>query len=153
MKELMKYTYMLDLENIDKELGMLWNRYTKILDKNDASWEEMNEARAILYLTGQIYCEEIAVGAIERRLHLLKNKLSLVEFFNLIDSNSEKLAELRDDELFAKLEKFYKIVKKYKNNYVSGKYYLDEEKFIEKHEGINPDKDLKMGYKGKFGED
>ena len=153
MKELMKYTYMLDLGNIEKELEKLWSRYTEILDNQEASWEDMNEARSILYLTGQIYCEEIAVGAIERRLHLLKNELSLVEFFNLIDSNSENLAELRDDELFAKLEKFYKIIKKYKNNYVSGKYYLDEEKFIEKHEEINPDKDLKMGYKGRFRED
>jgi hypothetical protein len=150
MIDLMKYTYMMEPGKIEEELEILWNRYKDILDKKNPTWEEVNEARAILFLTGNIYCEKIAVEAIERRLHLLKNKLSLIEFFNLIDKNSEKLSEMRKEELFEKLEKFYKIIKKYKNRYNDGKYYLDEEKFIQRYEETNPNKDLKMGYKGKF---
>ena len=112
--------------------------------------EKVNEARAILYLTGQVYCEEIAPEAIKRRLHLLKEKIELIDFFNLIDKNSERLNELRKDELFVKLEKFYRIIKSYKNKYNKGKFYLDEEEFIEKYQKQNLDKDLKIGYKGSF---
>ncbi|MDO8516718.1 MAG: hypothetical protein Q7S33_01205 [Nanoarchaeota archaeon] len=150
MIDLMKYTYIMEPEKIENELEALWQKYKKIIDKKNPSWEEINEARAILFLTGDIYCEQIAVGAIERRLHLLKEKISLIEFFDLIDKNSEKLKELRKDELFAKLEKFYRIIKKYKNKYNEGKYYLDEEKFLKKYEEVNPDKEMKIGYKGKF---
>jgi len=150
MIQLMKYTYLMKPEKIKEELNALWKRYQDIINTPDSSWEKLNEARAILYLTGQIYCEEIAVEAIERRLHLLKEKISLIEFLHLIDSNSERLNELRKDELFVKLESFYRIVKSYKNSYKEGKYYLDEEKFIESHEKLNPNKDLKMGYRGGF---
>jgi len=150
MIELMKCTYMMIPEKIEIELEKLWKKYQEILNKKNPSWEEINEARAILFITGNIYCEQIAVEAIEKRLHLLNEKISLIEFFNLIDSNSEKLKELRKDELFLKLEKFYNVIKKYKNKYHEGKYYLDEEKFIKKYEEVNPDKELKMGYKGKF---
>ncbi len=151
MIELMKWTYLLDNEKIKKELDKLWKKYQDILKNNSSSWEDFNEARAILYLTGNIYCEQIAVGAIERRLHLLKEKLSLMEFFDLIDKESKRLNELRKDELFLKLEEFYRIIKEYKNKYNEGKYYLDEEKFIKNYEDKNPNKYLKMGYKGKFG--
>jgi len=150
MIELMKCTYMMIPEKIEIELEKLWKKYQEILNKKNPSWEEINEARAILFITGNIYCEQIAVEAIEKRLHLLNEKISLIEFFNLIDSNSEKLKELRKDELFLKLEKFYNVIKKYKNKYHEGKYYLDEEKFIKKYEEVNPNKELKMGYKGKF---
>ena len=147
---LMKYTYMMEPEKVQEELDRLWDKYQRILKDPDSDWEKVNEARAILYLTGQVYCEEIAIDAIERRLHLLKDKIELVDFFNLIDKNSERLNELRKDELFTKLEKFYKIIKSYKNKYTKGKFYLDEEKFIEKYQKQNPDKDLKIGYKGCF---
>ncbi len=147
---LMKYTYMMEPEKVQEELDRLWNNYQEILKDSSSNWEKVNEARAILYLTGQVYCEEIAIEAIERRLHLLKEKIELVDFFNLIDKDSEKLNELRRDELFAKLEKFYRIIKLYKNKYNKGKFYLDEEKFIEEYQKQNPDKDLKIGYKGFF---
>jgi len=151
MKDLMTYTYLLDNVKIKKELEKLWGRYNEIImDNLNPSWEEINEARSILYLTGQIYCEQIAVRAIERRLHLLKTKISLIEFFDLIDKNSPKLIDLRKDELFSKLEEFYRIVKDYKNKYTGGKYYLDEERFIDKYHSVNPEKDFNMGYKGKF---
>jgi hypothetical protein len=137
-------------EKIKEELDNLWNRYQEIISQENPPWEEINEARAILFLTGQIYCEKIAVEAIERRLHLLKAKLSLVEFLELIDKNSERLEELRKDELFDKLEKFYRIIKGYKNKYLQGKYYLEEEKFLKIYEKVNPDKEFKIGYRGSF---
>ncbi|MFH0929276.1 MAG: hypothetical protein V1818_02885 [Candidatus Aenigmatarchaeota archaeon] len=146
----MKYTYMLEPKKVEGELERLWNRYQNILDKENPSWDEVNEARAILYLTGDVYCEQIAVDAIERRLHLLKEKMTLIDFFDLIDKNSDKLEELRKDELFSKLEKLYLVVKNYKNRYIEGKHYLDEERFIEKYEKTNHDKKLKHCYKGSF---
>lgn len=153
MIELMKYTYMMEPGKIQKELDRLWSRYQEIVNKEKPSYGEINEARAILFLTGQIYCEKIAVEAIERRLHLLKEKLSLIDFFVLIDKNSERLEELRKDGLFAKLERFYRIIKAYKNRYAGGRYYLDEEKMIKKYEDANPKKELKMGYRGSFKKD
>jgi len=150
MIALMKYTYLMDPEKIQEELDNLWEKYQKIINKENPTWEEINEARSILYLTGQIYCEKIVVGAIERRLHLLKTKISLIEFFSLIDKNSEKLEELRKDELFSKLERFYRIIKNYKNKYFGGKYYLEEEKFLKIYEKVNPKKEFKIGYRGSF---
>jgi len=150
MIDLMKYTYLMEPEKIQEELDTLWDRYQKIINHDNSGWEEINEARAILFLTGQIYCEKIAVEAIERRLHLLKAKLSLIEFLDLIDKNSEKLEELRKDELFNKLEKFYRVIKGYKNKYVKGKYYLEEEKFLKVYEKVNPNKKFKIGYRGSF---
>ena len=146
----MKYTYLLEIEKIKEELDKFWKKYQEILHNSNSTWEEINEARAILFLTGQIYCEDIAVKAIERRLHLLKEKLTLIEFFDLIDKNSLRLRELRNDSLFSDLEKFYKIIKEYKYKYNEGKYYLDEEKFLKRYKEKNPDKDLKIGYKGEF---
>ena len=148
----MKFTYLLDIKKIREELSDLWNKYQKILNDKNSNWRELNEARAILYLTGNIYCEQIAVDAIKKRLPLLKQPLQLSEFFQLIDSNSEKVNGLRQDELFRKLEEYYKIIKEYKNKYSEGKFYLDEEKFIELYNKFNPDKDLKIGYKGEFDE-
>ncbi|MBU2638675.1 MAG: hypothetical protein KJ955_06905 [Nanoarchaeota archaeon] len=147
---LMKYTYLMNPEKISEELDKLWNRYLEIINNESPSWEEINEARAILFLTGQVYCEKIAVEAIERRLHLLKTKLSLIEFLVLIDKNSEKLEELRKDELFEKLERFYRVIKGYKNRYLKGKYYLEEERFLKIYEKVNQDKELKIGYRGSF---
>jgi len=149
----MKYTYMLEPEKIEKELNNLWKKYKRILEDKKVTWEEMNEARAILFLTGQVYCEQIAVEAIEKRLPLLKEKISLLEFFNLIDKNSSKLREMRKDKLFFKLEKLYSIIKKFKNRYTEGKFYLDEEKFIQRYNQANPEKDILIGYKGKFGKE
>lgn len=151
MIHLMKYTYMLEPEKIKEELDKLWERYQQILE-NDSSFEELNEARAILFLLGNIYCEKIAVEAIEKRLHLLKNPLTIVEFLNLIDKKSSDLDELRKDILFVKLENFYLIIKEFKNKYHEGKFYLNEEKFLKEYNEKNPEKDLRMGYKGKFGD-
>ncbi len=144
----MKYTYLLECDKISKELRRLWKRYQSVL--KNPNWKDLNETRAILYLIGQIYCEKIAPEAIERRLHLLKDKLSLNDFFELIDSKDKKLTTFRKDKIFKKLEKFYLIVKKYKNKNVGGKFYLDEERFIKLYNQYNPNKKLKIGYRGKF---
>ena len=113
MIKLLKYTYTLQVDKIGSELKKYWQRYQDILKK--PSWEKLNEARAILYLVGQVYCEEIAIEAITRRLHLLKNDLSLPNFLSVVDANSERLKELRKDQLFLKLENFYRAVKNFKN--------------------------------------
>lgn len=146
----MKYTYLMEPERVQEELDCLWNKYQEIINQNNPTWEEINEARAILFLTGRIYCEKIAVEAIERRLHLLPAKLSLIEFLDLIDKNSVRLGELRKDELFSRLEQFYKVIKRYKNKYLEGKYYLEEEKFLKTYERVNPKKEFKIGYRGSF---
>lgn len=148
MEKLLKYTYLMEVKQIDKQLKYLWGRYQKLLIKS--SWADLNEARAILYLVGQIYCETIAPQAIERRLHLLKKPLKLNEFLIAVDSKSPQLKAYRRDGLFSDLEKFYILVKKFKNKEAGGRYYLGEEKFIKLYNRYNPDKKLKIGWRGKF---
>ena len=150
MIALMKYTYLMEPEKVKCELNKLWERYQLIINIDNPSWEEINEARALLFLTGNIYCEKIAVEAIRRRLHLLKVKFSLIDFLDLIDKDSDRLEKLREDELFVRLELYYRIVKDYKNKYIGGKYYLEEEKFLEKYDSVNPDKNFGIGYGGSF---
>jgi len=148
MQHVLKYTYLLDITNIDKELTRLWNRYQEILDQ--PNWEDLNEARAILYFIGHIYCENIASKAIERRLHQLTQPLTLLDFLTTIDTNSSQINQYNDDILFQQLKQFYQILKKHKNNFVGGKHYLDEEKFIQLYNSYNPHKELKIKEKGKF---
>lgn len=150
MIRLLSHTYLLDIKKIEKELDSQWKRYESILA--NPNWKKMNEARAILYLIGHIYCETIAQEAIERRLHLLKKKVSLAEFLSLVDSHPKKIILHRKDPLFSKLEKYYILIKKFKNKFVGGKFYLDEEKFIKLYNKHNPDKKLKIDYKGRFGD-
>ena len=150
MIELMKYTYLMEPEKVEAELEKLWNRYQTIINQENTTWEEMNEARAILFLTWHIYCEEIAVAAIERRIHLLPEQFSLIDFFMVIDSNSERLDYLRKHKLFNKLERYYNIIKNYKNNHVEGKYYLEEEKFLKRYKKLSPNQDMRIGYQWSF---
>lgn len=150
MIDLIKYTYLMRTDKVEEELNIMHQKYQHILKKAEDMWDELNEARAILFLMGNVYCESIAIQAIERRLHLLKHPLSLVEFLDLIDKNSEKLEELRKDELFKTLENFYRIIKKYKNKYEGGKYYLNEEKFINFYNLFNPNSEESIDYKGSF---
>jgi len=151
MQLLLKDTYLLDAKNVEKDLIRLWKRYQYIL--NNPNWEDLNEARAILYLTGRIYCEQIVPEAIRKRLNQLKKTISEIEFYTAIDSNSKDLKTYRKDKLFSKLEKLYLIVKKYKNKETSGQYYLDEERFIELYDQYRPSKDLKVGFRGKYGKE
>ncbi len=148
MEILLKYTYLLEPKEVEQELENLWKRYEEILAK--PTWENLNEARAILYLVGIIYLEQIAPDAIERRLHLLKKPITILQFFTIIDSRSEKLNEYRKDRLFRDLEKFYLILKKNKNRFVGGKHYMNEEKFINLYNKYNPDQELKIRAKGRY---
>ena len=150
MIDLIKYTYLMRTDKVEEELNIMHQKYQHILTKAEDMWDELNEARAILFLIGNVYCESIAIQEIERRLHLLKHPLSLIEFLDLIDKNSEKLEELRKDELFKTLENFYRIIKKYKNKYDGGKYYLNEEKFINFYNLFNPNSEESIDYKGSF---
>ncbi len=61
MIELMKYTYLMEPDKIQQELEAYRKRYKEIIDNEKSTRVEMNEARAILFLTGHIYCEEVAV--------------------------------------------------------------------------------------------
>lgn len=149
MIKLLKYTYLMKPEKVREELEESYRRYQEIIAKAQDTFLELNEARAILYLTGQIYCEKIAIEAIEHRLHRLENPLSLQQFLGLIDTEHEILIDLRKDPLFKKLEEFYRIIKDYKMRYEGGKYYLDEEKFVNLYNAFNPSEE-KIGYKGKF---
>jgi hypothetical protein len=144
---LLENTYLLDVKGIEKRLNHLWGRYQKILRK--PNWRDLNEARAILYSVGQIYCETIAPEAIEKRLPLLAKPMTLMTFLSSVDAKAREAKELRKDPLFLKLEKFYGLVKKFKNRFNGGKYYLDEEKFIALYNKHNPDKELKIGYRGR----
>jgi hypothetical protein len=148
MQLLLKNTYLMDVSAVDDDLKRLWSRYQEILKK--PNWKDLNEARAILYLVGNVYCEKIAPEAIEKRLHLLKKPISLVDFFSIVDGKSKKLDKLRKDKLFLKLENFYILVKNFKNEFGGGKYYLDEEKFIKLYNKFNPEKGMRIGYRGKF---
>jgi uncharacterized membrane protein len=148
IKDLLKYTYLLDVKKIDDELSELWNRYEEILE--NPNWEDMNEAWAILYMVGYIYTEDIAPQAIEKRLHVLKKPMSLLSFFTLVDSKSDKLKEYRKDLIFKNLEDYYRVIKKNKNRLVDGKLYMNEEKFIKLYNKYNPNKKSKIKEKGKF---
>lgn len=150
MIQLMKYTYLMEPEKIQTELETYRKRYEEIINDQNSTREDMNEARAILFLTWHIYCEEVAVGAIERRLHLLPGKPTLVEFFLLIDSESEMLEDYRRHHLFNKLEQFYRIIKTYKNKHLWGKYYLEEEKFLKRYRELSPNPDMRIGYQWSF---
>ena len=138
----MKHTYMMNVKGIESRLNTLWKKYQAILKK--PTWPKLNEARAILFLTGRIYCEQIAPKAIERRLKNMK----LITFLTLIDTNSPKLKQLRKDKNFQTLEQFYKIVKNYKNKFVGGKHYKDEERFIKLYNQYAPTKPQQTSYKG-----
>lgn len=68
----------------------------------------------------------------------------------LIDSKSERLDHLRKNILFDKLERFYTIIKKYKNRHIQWKYYLEEERFLQKYAQVNPHPELKIWYQWTF---
>ncbi|MFA5098756.1 MAG: hypothetical protein WC461_00865 [Candidatus Paceibacterota bacterium] len=138
MKNLIKDTYMLDVGAIKKDIERLWSRYQKIIGNKKASWDELNEARAILYFLGSLYSEKIALEAIDRRIKFIKPKITLDKFFVIIDRNDVKnLKKYGKDEKFNKLKKFYLVVKNIKNRIKNG-VYLDEEKFNEAYARLKP---------------
>ncbi len=138
MKDLLKYTYLLDTKKIEESLEDLWKRYQRILGNKEPSWEELNEARAILYFIGYLYPEKIALESLEKRIRIIEPTISLDEFLLAIDRNDkEVLDKYKDNDKFNKLRDFYLIVKNIKNH---TKYntYLDEERFNEIYSKFKP---------------
>ena len=138
MKNLLKYTYLLDAKNIENEIACLWNRYQKILNTKKLSWEDLNEARAILYFLGYLYPEKIALESFENRIKVIKPKISLDEFFLAIDGNDKEiLKKYKNNKKFNKLKNFYLIVKSIKNK-VKNNSYLDEQRFDKIYSKLKP---------------
>lgn len=138
MKDLLKYTYLLDTEKIKESIENLWKRYQRIVNSKKPSWEELNEARATLYFIGYLYPEKIALESLERRIGSIKPTLSLDEFLLAIDRNNKKiLNKYKDNERFNKLKDFYLIVKNIKNR-VKNNTYLDEGRFNKIYSKLKP---------------
>ena len=126
IKELLRNTYLLRIDKIEEVIERIWEEYQLILDDAN-NIEELWEARVYLYFVGWFYPEKFGIEAIERRLKHLYNPLSLLEFCDVIDK--EKVTkEHREDLLFVKLEKLYRLIKKYKQLIINNSY-LDEERF------------------------
>jgi hypothetical protein len=129
MKDLLKYTYLLDLKKISESIEGLWERYQEILDDKKSTWEDLNEARAILFFLGHIFVEEIALGSLEKRVKFVRPAISLDDFLLAVDrKDTAVLKEYKNNKKFAKLRDFYLIVKGIKNR-KKGELYLDEKRF------------------------
>ena len=138
MKDLLKYTYLLDTKNIKKSIEKLWGEYQEILGKKNLTWEELNEARAILYFIGYLYPENIALESLEKRIKFIEPSISIDEFLLAIDGNDAKiLKKYAKNKKFIQLKDFYLIVKGIKNR-IKGKSYLDEKKFNEIFKKMKP---------------
>lgn len=144
--ELLKNTYLFKIEKIEEITEKMWQKYQFFLD-NAKNIEELWEARTYLYILGYFYPEKFGVEAIERRLKHLQKPLSLIEFLDMIDK--EKVSEeYKADLLFVKLEKLYKIIKKYKQ-LVKNSSYLDEQRFNKKEKellGEKSDREIALGF-------
>lgn len=130
---------MLDIRGIKRSINNLWNEYQKILDNPKATWEDINRARAILYFLGCIFAEKIAVESLEKRIHFIKPKISLLDFLVAVDS-SKLLKKYKNNEKFQKLKNFYLAVKDIKMKIRKEKdgMYLDEKRFNKKYKKLKP---------------
>jgi len=138
MRDLLKYTYLLDAIKIKKSIESLWQKYQTILNNKKSSWEDLNEARAILYFLGYLYPEKIALESLENRVKHIKPAITLDEFLLAIDKNDKEfLSKYKDNKEFNKLKDFYLAVKDIKNR-VRNNTYLDEERFNEIYSKLKP---------------
>jgi hypothetical protein len=139
MQILIKHVYLLDNKKLKSDIERLWRRYLGLIDKKDLNWEEANEARAILYFLGYIFVEIIALGSLERRIPLIRPKISLDNFFAAIDRNDKRVSDkYKNNNNFKKLKEFYLIVKSIKNKTHSDGSYLDEETFNKVYKRLKP---------------
>jgi len=138
MKDLLKYTYLLDTAKIKESIENLWQRYQRILGNKNSSFEDLNEARAILYFIGYLYPEKIALESLENRIRYIKPNISLDRFLSIIDGKDKKtLSKYRGNKKFNSLKEFYLIVKDIKNR-VKNNSYLDEERFNRAYSKLKP---------------
>jgi hypothetical protein len=135
--ELMKNTYLLRPEAVEKDMDLIWKRYQHLLD-NSKTIEELWEARVYLYMIGYLYPEKFGLEAIERRLKFLREPLTLKDFLYAIDTRNIG-KEWKSDPLFMKLERLYSAIKKYKQM-VKNNSYLDEDRFNSKQKELIGDK-------------
>lgn len=136
MLKLLQATYLLDNKIISREMDKFWKKYQKILSDKKVNWNKINEARAILYFLGYLYPEKIALESLERRVKLIKPKISLDKFLLLVDQN-KILKKYQRNKSFLKLSRFYKTVKTIKNK-VKNNSYLDEERFNKLYNSLRP---------------
>lgn len=138
MKDLLKYIYLLDTKKIKKSIENLWDRYQKILDDKKSNWEDLNEARAVLYFIGYLYPEKIALDSLEKRIKFIRPSISLDEFLSAIDrKNVIILKKYKNNKKFVQLRDFYLIVKDIKNRTKNGTY-LDERRFNKIYKKLEP---------------
>lgn len=138
IEELLKYTYLLDVLKIKELLEKLWGRYQEILDNKNSSWEDLNEARAILYFIGFLYPEEIAQESLRRRVSFLLPKITLEKFLLAVDGKEASvLNEYQNNKEFGSLRDFYLAIKEVKNR-TKGNSYLDEERFNRIYSKLKP---------------
>lgn len=139
MLNLLENTYLLDNKKIELDLARLWKRYQKILNNKKASWEDINEARAILYFIGYLYPEKIVLESLERRIKSIKPKITLDDFLLIVDSQDKKvLAKYKNNRKFNRLKEFYLIIKAIKNKVNKDGSYLDEATFNKKYNKLKP---------------
>jgi len=138
MIELLKNVYLLDIKAIKNEIEHLWTRYQKIINNKKSSWEDLNEARAILYSLGRLYPEGIVSESLEKRVKYIKPRISLDNFLTAIDRNDAKIfKKYANNEKFNKLKELYLITKGIKNR-VKNNIYLDEERFNDAYAKLEP---------------
>ncbi len=138
MKDLLKYTYLLDIKKLTEKIENLWQKYQEILNNHKTSWEDLNEARAILYFLGYLYPEKIALESLEHRVKLINPKISLDEFLLAIDGNNKTvLNKHKKNKKFNRLKEFYLIIKGIKNR-VKNNTYLDEGRFNKIYSKMKP---------------
>jgi len=138
MKELLKYTYLLNTDKIKERIESLWQRYQQILDNKNSSWEDLNEARAILYFIGYLYPEKIALDSLEKRVRCIRPVIGLDKFLSSVDGNDKKvLNKYKNNKKFSSLKEFYSILKDIKNR-IKNDTYLDEGRFNKFYSKLKP---------------
>ncbi len=139
MLSLLKNIYLLDNDKIKSDIERLWQRYQAILGRKNPCWQEANEARAILFFLGNIFVEKIALESLEKRVALIKPRISLDDFLLAIDSKDKKvLTKYKNNKKFDQLKEFYLIVKSIKNKVGSDGTYLNEATFNKIYNKLKP---------------
>lgn len=139
MINILKNVYKLDNKHLKLSIEKNWNRYQYIINKKKPSWDEANEARAILYLLGHYLPEVIALESLEKRVKYVKPKMNIDKFLEVVDKNdSSGMKQYLKDKNFKKLKEFYLIIKSLKNKVNKGKLYLDEDIFNKMYRKLTP---------------
>ncbi len=142
--DLMTYTYLFDIPKIKKALNKYWNEYESIIKNKNSTFEDLNKARAILFLVSNYYCEQIAPIAIERRLPCLSKKMTLVDFLEIVDKKQKK--KYLKEELFKKLVEYYDLIRDFKNSHIKDNRYHFEKEFLENYNKKRPKEERELKF-------